>query len=64
MALQDIIDSLTEQQKQKLENCKSKDEMTDLLLAEDIELTDELLESVAGGDISEFFCTRNAPSYF
>ena len=49
MALQDIIDSLTEDQKQKLKNCKNKEEMTDLLLAEGIELTDELLESVAGG---------------
>ena len=49
MALQDIIDNLTEEQKQKLKNCRNKEEMTDLLLAEGIELTDELLESVAGG---------------
>ena len=49
MTLQDIIDSLTEEQKQKLKNCKSKEEITDLLLADGIELTDELLESVAGG---------------
>ena len=49
MEWKDLYDSLTEQQKQKLESCRSREEMADFLLAEGIELTDELLESVAGG---------------
>ena len=61
MECKDIYDCLTEEQKHSLKNCKNKEEMTDLLLAEGIELTDEQLESIAGGELSN--CIPKTPYY-
>ena len=43
------FDNLTEEQKAKARECKTPEELMELVRAEDIELTDEQLEVVAGG---------------
>ena len=43
---------LTDEQKEKLQKCKSLDELMELLGKEGIEIPDELLTGVAGGTVS------------
>ena len=43
------FENLTEEQKAKARECKSAEELLELAQAEDIELSDEQLEAVAGG---------------
>ena len=45
----DIWDSLTDEQKKKAKTCKNEDELVGVLNEGSFELTDENLDSVAGG---------------
>ena len=45
----DILNSLTDEQKEKVRACKSLDEFTACLAEMGVELSDELLDEVAGG---------------
>ena len=53
---------LTEEQKAKLRECKTKEEFVSLLEEEGVELSDDMLEAIAGGEgnCSEVF---SCPSY-
>ena len=50
-AVKGIWDGLTDEQKEKVKECKSMDELTELAAKFGVELTDEMLETVAGGSI-------------
>lgn len=52
MELENLYDSLTDEQKKKAMACESSEELVSLAKAEGIELTDAQLESVAGGSWS------------
>ena len=54
---------LTEEQKAKVKACKSVEELVELAKAEGVELTDEQLNSIAGGD--SFWCptATSCPNY-
>ena len=47
--LQDILENLTDAQKEKAKACKSNDELMDLLGEWDIELPDDVMENISGG---------------
>ena len=47
--LKGIYDSLTEEQKEKANACKTMEELLAFAKEENIELSDELLEAVSGG---------------
>ncbi len=47
--LKGIWDSLTDEQKEKAKACKTMDELTALAGKEGVELSDEVLDAVAGG---------------
>lgn len=48
---------LTQQQMEKARACKSTDELVGLAKSEGIELSDEQLDSIAGGDSwVDYFC--------
>ena len=46
---QEIIDSMTEEQKAKAAACETPEELAALVAKEGIELSDEMLDAVAGG---------------
>ena len=48
-SLKGVYDSLTDEQKSKAKQCKTMEELTLLAGKEGIELTDEVLDAVAGG---------------
>lgn len=48
-ALKGIFNSLTDEQKEKAKQCKTMDELTAFAGKEGIELSDEVLDAVAGG---------------
>ena len=48
-ALKGIWESLTDEQKEKAKQCKTMDELTAFAGKEGIELSDEVLDAVAGG---------------
>ena len=51
------FENLTEEQKVKLRECKTKEEFVALLEEEDIDLSDDMLEAIAGGgDASSNYC--------
>jgi hypothetical protein len=54
---------LTEEQKAKVKACKTTDELVALAKAEGVELSEEQLESIAGGD--SFWCptATSCPNY-
>ena len=53
---------LTEEQKAKLRECKSKEEFVFLAEEEGVELTDDVLEAIAGGE--EIYCSEiSDPDY-
>ena len=47
--LKNVSDSLTDEQKEKAKACKTVEELTEMLTEAGVELSDELLEAVAGG---------------
>lgn len=49
MSKQELLEGLTKEQKDKVQNCKNADELMALAKEEGIELTDEQLAVVAGG---------------
>ena len=57
------FDDLTDEQKAKVMACKSADELIALAEAEGVELSDEQLQSIAGGD--SFWCptATSCPNY-
>ena len=56
-------DDLTDEQKAKAMACKTADELVELAKAEGVELSDEQLNSIAGGD--SFWCptATSCPNY-
>ena len=54
---------LTDEQKAKVKACKTVEELVELAKAEGVELTDEQLNSIAGGDC--FWCptATSCPNY-
>ena len=56
-------DDLTDEQKAKVMACKTADELVELAKAEGVELSDEQLNSIAGGD--SFWCptATSCPNY-
>jgi len=54
---------LTDEQKAKVKACKTVEELVELAKAEGVELTDEQLNSIAGGD--SFWCptATSCPNY-
>ena len=49
MDLKSIYESLTDEQKEKAKACKTAEEFKEFAEKEGIELTDEMLDAVAGG---------------
>ena len=47
--LRDVLDSLTEEQKEKARACRTDEELIALAAKEGVELPDETLDAVAGG---------------
>ena len=56
-------DDLTDEQKAKVMACKTADELVELAKAEGVELSDEQLNIIAGGD--SFWCptATSCPNY-
>ena len=48
-SIKELYDKLTDEQKVKVETCKSQAELVAFLSEEDIAIPDELLSGVAGG---------------
>ena len=59
-ALKGIYDSLTDEQKEKAKACKTMDELTAFADKEGLELSDHVLEAVAGGTPPVFCLPHNA----
>ena len=57
--LKELWDSLTDEQKEKAQACKTSDELLKLAGEEGIELPDEVLDAVAGG-----YIYRTTRSYY
>ena len=57
------FEDLTDEQKEKVKACKTADELVALAQAEGVELSDEQLQSIAGGD--SFWCptATSCPNY-
>ena len=53
MERKELLKGLTNEQLEKVKNCKNNDELLALAKEEGIELTDEQLEAVSGGACSE-----------
>ncbi len=51
--LKELWSGLTDEQKEKVKECKSMDELTELAGKLGVELPDEMLEAVAGGRCDE-----------
>ena len=49
MAIQDMYNKLTEEQKQKVRACKSQKDLLRLMNEEGVELTDDQMEAISGG---------------
>lgn len=52
-ALKAFFDLLTDEQKEKAKECKTAEELMEFAEKEGIELPDELLNSIAGGRVSD-----------
>ncbi len=64
-ALERVIASLTEEQKEKVKDCKDINELTVLLGKLGVELPDELLDDVGGGfNLNTFFNRPMVRSWF
>ena len=57
------FDELTDEQKAKAMACKSAEELVELAKSEGVELSEEQLDSIAGGD--SFWCptATSCPNY-
>ena len=57
------LNDLTDEQKAQVMACKTAEELVELAKAEGVELSDEQLESIAGGD--SFWCptATSCPNY-
>ena len=55
MEQKSIFDNLTDEQKEKAKACKTADEFKEFAEKEGIELTDEMLDAVAGGSYRFIF---------
>ena len=57
------FDDLTDEQKARVRACKTSDELVALAKAEGVELNDEQLDAIAGGD--SFWCptATSCPNY-
>lgn len=56
---EELLQGLTEEQTKRLKECKSSEEILKLAKEEGIELTDEQLEAVSGGNcITDFDCPK------
>ena len=55
-ALKGVYDNLSDELKEKAKACKTMDELTALAAKEGIELPDEVLEGVAGGNPCFPYC--------
>ena len=57
------FDDLTDEQKERVKACKTAEELVELAKAEGVELSDEQLEGIAGGD--SFWCptATSCPNY-
>ncbi len=53
--MDNIFNSLTDEQKEKAKACKTADEFKEFAEKEGIELTDEMLDAVAGGSYGFIF---------
>ena len=49
MAIQDLYNNLTDEQKEKVKACKDEKELLRLMSEESVELTDEQMEAISGG---------------
>ena len=49
-ALKSVYNNVTDEQKEKVKACKTNEELMDFAGKEGIELPDDLVEAVAGGD--------------
>ena len=58
-ALKGLYDCLTDEQKAKAKACKTMEELTALAGKEGIEMPDEVLEAVAGGEICDINACQN-----
>lgn len=54
MGIQDMYDRLTEEQKAAFKDCKNQDDFLRKVQEEGIELTDEQLEAISGGECDWF----------
>ena len=63
MGLDMGFDDLTDEQKARVMECKTTEELVALAKAEGVELSDEQLNSIAGGD--SFWCptATSCPNY-
>ena len=50
MAVQDLFNNLTDEQKKKFKACKTQEDLMKALDEENIELSPDQLEAVSGGD--------------
>ena len=50
MAVKNLFDNLSDEQKQLLKNCGSTEELMKLIQEQGIELTDDQLEAISGGE--------------
>ncbi len=48
-AIKDVYEKLNDEQKKKVDECKSADDLMNLFSEWDIELPDDLVEAVGGG---------------
>ena len=58
-AFDGFIDTLTEEQKEKLEECRTPEEVTAFAGKEGIELSEEMLDAIAGGNIPDHHISLN-----
>ena len=49
MAIQNLYNNLTDEQKEKVRACKDEKELLRLMSEESVELTDEQMEAISGG---------------
>ena len=61
MALEDVWNNMTEEQKIQATSCKTPEELLALAEEQGYRLSDEQLEAIAGGSVCDWFsCTNDA----
>lgn len=51
------FNDLTEEQKKKVESCRTMEDLVELAMSEGVELSDEQVSSIAGGNAEWYVCT-------